>query len=385
MRVSAVSEFGRLPEAMWDICFPGEVENLRYYQACAAARPAQAHVRALIANGTQRPEAVAPLFRMEYALHTSIQDGWLGAAMRQLDRRFPRLFRLPMLGLGSPFAERCHCGFPPDMDEADRLRAADRLLDLLERQAHLENIGLTVIKDIHEDDLPAFRPHLLARGYTRMSSLPVAVLHLPYATFDDYLASLSRSTRKDMKRKLRDAAHVEIEYRHDISDIGDEIFTLYEQTRLESPSDYGDFEQLPADYFTRVVAALAPRAFCVCYRIDGVLAAFNLLMVEEDRVIDKFLGMNYPLARTHDLYFISWMENVRYCIANGKTRLQTGQGTFANKLRLGSVLEPMHNYFRHRSPMLNAMLGAISPLLGFEELDPSLQAARRPAPGRVQA
>ena len=54
-------------------------------------------------------------------------------------------------------------------------------------------------------------------------------------------------------------------------------------------------------------------------------------------------------------------------------------------MRLGSVLEPMHNYFRHRSPMLNAMLRAISPLLGFEELDPSLQAARRPAPGRVQA
>lgn len=373
---SAVLDFSSVSETIWDACFPGEVEGLRYYQACEAARPAQAQMQALMVKTQRVPDAVAPLFRMDYAIHTSIQEGRMGDALRWLDSRFPRALKLPLVGLGSPFAERCHFGFSPQLGDTARRHAVERMLDALEQHAAQSDIGLTVIKDVHDDDLPALQPVLQARGYARLSSLPVAVLHLPYASFDDYLASLSSATRKDMRRKLRSADAIDIEIRTDVSDIQEELYELYEETRRNSPSDYGDFERLPAPYFHHVVSALSPNAFCVLYRVNGSLAAFNLLMVEDDRVIDKFLGMRYPLARTHNLYFVSWMQNVRYCIANGKTRLQTGQGTFSNKLRLGSTLEPMHNYFRHRNPLLNGALKSASKFLGFEELDPSLRRAR---------
>lgn len=374
---SAVSAFSTIPASVWDGCFPGEVECLRYYQACEAARPSHGDVQALMVKTQQGADAVAPMFRMDYALHTSIQDGRVGNALRWIDHRFPRALRLPMLGLGSPFAERCHFGFAPQSSLAARQQAAGRMLDLLEQQAALSGIRLTVVKDVHDADRPVLEPVLRERGYSRLSGLPVAVLHLPYATLDDYLNSLSGATRKDMRRKLRAADAVEIEIRTDVSDIQDELYALYEETRQTSSSDYGDFERLPRGYFHHVVSALSPQAFCVLYRVGGVLAAFNLLMVEDDRVIDKFLGMRYPLARTHNLYFVSWMQNVRYCIANGKTRLQTGQGTFANKLRLGSRLEPMHNYFRHHNPLLNGALKVASKFLGFEELDPGLREARK--------
>lgn len=374
---SAVSAFSSIPAPVWDGCFPGEVEGLRYYQACEAARPPHGEMQALVLKTPHGAEAVAPMFRMDYALHTSIQEGRVGEALRWIDQRFPRALRLPLLGLGSPFAERCHFGFAPDSSPAERQLAAGRMLDLLEQQAAVSGIRLTVVKDVHDADLPVLEPVLQARGYARMSSLPVAVLHLPYATLDDYLNSLSGATRKDMRRKLRAAEAVEIEIRTDVSDTQDELYALYEETRQTSSSDYGDFERLPPGYFHEVVSALSPRAFCVLYRVEGVLAAFNLLMVEDDRVIDKFLGMRYPLARTHNLYFVSWMQNVRYCIESGKTRLQTGQGTFANKLRLGSSLEPMHNYFRHRNPLLNGALKLASRYLGFEELDPGLREARK--------
>lgn len=374
---SAVSAFSSIPAPVWDGFFPGEVEGLRYYQACEAARPSHAHTQALMVKTAHGADAVAPMFRMDYALHTSIQEGRLGDALRWIDQRFPRALKLPLLGLGSPFAERCHFGFAPQSSPTARQEAAGRMLDLLEQQAALSGIGLTVVKDVHDADLPVLAPVLRNRGYTRLSSLPIAVLHLPYATLDAYLNSLSGATRKDMRRKLRAAEAVEIEIRTDVSDIQDELYALYEETRQTSSSDYGDFERLPRSYFHQVVSALSPQAFCVLYRVEGVLAAFNLLMVEDDRVIDKFLGMRYPLARTHNLYFVSWMQNVRYCINSGKTRLQTGQGTFANKLRLGSSLEPMHNYFRHRNPVLNGALKLASKFFGFEEMDPGLRAARK--------
>lgn len=382
---SAVSAFRSVYAPVWNGCFPGEVEGLRYYQACEAARPTHSEMRALVVRTPHGADAVAPMFRLDYALHTSVQDGPIGDLLRRIDRRFPGALTLPMLGLGSPFAERCHFGFAPQASTAARLHAANRVLDALEQEAARSRVGLTVVKDVHDTDLPELEPVLRTRGYTRMSSLPVAVLHLPYATLDDYLNSLSAATRKDMRRKLRAADDVEIEIRTDVTDIQDELYALYEETRQMSPSDYGDFERLPRGYFHHVVSALSPNAFCVLYRVGGTLAAFNLLMVEHDRVIDKFLGMRYPLARDHNLYFVSWMQNVRYCIANGKTRLQTGQGTFANKLRLGSTLEPMHNYFRHRSPVVNGALKIASKFLGFEELDPSLREARKKASERSSA
>ena len=37
----------------------------------------------------------------------------------------------------------------------------------------------------------------------------------------------------------------------------------------------------------------------------------------DERLLDKFLGMDYDVAREYNLYFFTWMENVRYCIEHG--------------------------------------------------------------------
>ncbi len=35
------------------------------------------------------------------------------------------------------------------------------------------------------------------------------------------------------------------------------------------------------------------------------------------RLLDKFLGMDYAIAHRYNLYFYTWIGNVRYCIAHG--------------------------------------------------------------------
>lgn len=366
-----------VPDVAWDRCLPDRAESHAYYCACETAQPEHVHHHAMTVADEAGLVAVAPTFRMHYDLHTPFQGGWLTRPLRALARVQPNLLRLPVIGLGSPFAEQAHLGFSPDISTTRKYEAAARLLDGIECDAERHNIGLVAIKDISDEDLPAFLPHFRDRGYARLASLPSAVLHLPFRSVDDYLASLSAATRKDMRRKLQRAGSVEIETRTDISDIADEIYALYEETRGSSASDYGDFEKLPPTYFTSVMSALSPRAVCVLYRVSGVLAAFNLLLIEHDRVIDKFLGMRYPLARNANLYFISWMHNVRYCVENGKSYLQTGQGTFANKLRLGSQLEPLHIYFRHRRKVVHNLFRAAASVVDFERLDPDLKVYRR--------
>jgi hypothetical protein len=312
---------------------------------------------------------------MAYRLDTSLQG-----PLRALVAPVAALATLRLVGLGSPLAERCHIGFDPALAPAGRDAALHVLLGAVEGHARANRIGLLAVKDLAGPDAAEVAPVLRAHGFASIASLPLAVLDVP-TTEADYLAALSSATRKDVRRKLRGAGRVAVEVTHDIAGVAAEIEALYGETRALSRFDYGELEELPPGYFPSVARALGEDAAFVLYRVDGRLAAFNLLLLSEDRVIDKFLGMRYPLAREHDLYVLSWMTNLRLCLERGARRLQTGQTAYAPKLRLGSRLEPAEVWFRHRNPAVNALMRLLAPLLAFDRNDPGLKAlaARRRA------
>ena len=44
--------------------------------------------------------------------------------------------------------------------------------------------------------------------------------------------------------------------------------------------------------------------------VGDTLAGFNLFILERDRVVGRYLGLRYPLAREHNLYFVNWLTMV---------------------------------------------------------------------------
>lgn len=368
--------------AAWDACLPGETECHAYYRACEAAAAASGvGLRAGAAVVTLQGEvvAVAPFFRLDYRLDTPLQGG-MGRVGAALFRCLPGLVTVKALCVGSPYAERCHLGFAPRLDAAGRASAFRCLVEALQRQALAERAHLVVWKDL----APAQEADAIVlsqAGFARLGSLPVAVLDLPFRDENAYLASLSSATRKDIRRKLAKAGDVRIEFRTQIDGLAGDIDALYEATRAQSGLDYGDLELLPPGYFAEVSRALGERAVFALYWIGDELAAFNLLLIEADRVIDKFLGMRYPLARDHNLYVVSWMANIRFCFDRGIRLFQSGQTAYASKLRFGSRLVPSALYVRHRNASLQWALRSLSPWLGFDRFDPDLarQAGRRAA------
>ncbi|SFC46932.1 Predicted N-acyltransferase [Bosea sp. CRIB-10] len=365
--------------AAWDACLPGEAECHAYYSACdTAASQSGVGLRMMAAVVEEADEivAVAPFFRLNYRLDTPLQ-GKLRAFGDALYRHAPGLVTMKVLCVGSPYAERCHLGFAPKLDAAGCNAAFQALAAALERQAAEEGAHLVVWKDLAPDEEEGFGDVLKQAGFARLGSLPIALLDLPFDDETAYLASLSAATRKDIKRKLAKADQVRIAFHTDITGLEAQIGALYEATRAKSGLDYGELEVLPPGYFGAVSRALGERAVFVLYWVGGELAAFNLLLVEPDRVIDKFLGMRYPLAREHNLYAVSWMANVRFCLERGIDKLQSGQTAYASKLRFGSRLVPSTLYVRHRLAPLQWALRSLSPWLGFERFDPDLAAIAR--------
>jgi predicted N-acyltransferase len=368
--------------AAWDACLPHEAECHAYYAACETAAAVSAvGVRSLAVtvSDAQGVVAVAPFFRLDYRLDTPLQ-GPLRALGEAVFRRLPGLMTLRVLCVGSPYAERCHVGFAPRLDDAARQQACRVMVETLAASAATERAHIVAWKDLAPAEDALLGPLLGVQGFAELGSLPIAVLDLPFADEAGYLASLSGSTRKDIRRKLAKADQVRIEFRGDIAGLEAEIDALYESTRQQSGLDYGDLEVLPPGYFSGLSQALGARVVFALYWIGAELAAFNLLLVEADRVIDKFLGMRYPLGREHNLYAVSWMANVRFCLERRIKLLQSGQTAYAAKLRFGSRLVPSTIRFRHRAAPLQWAMRKLSPHLSFARFDPDLAAmARRSA------
>lgn len=368
-----LSGVSAIPREQWDALLPGEAESWDYYAACETSPPQEFCLSAVGVSRGGRLVAAAPVFRLNYRLDTPLQGSWRPVG-DWLNRRVPKLVNLPVMGLGSPLADKCHLGFAAELTLGERQEAMAVLLQALDTHAAQSGVPVLAGKDLLDTALPSIDPAFTAQRYTRVASLPVAVLDLPFKSEDAYLASLSSSTRKDIRRKLKAASGIRLEIRHSIEGLEDEIVSLYDETRHQSGLDYGDLEKLSPSYFRDVMHKLGDRGVLMLYWLDGQLLGFNLLLVGRDRVIDKFIGMRYPMARQHNLYVFSWMSNVRFCLERGITQLQSGQTAYASKLRFGSRLDKTWVYFKHRNPIANTLFRAVGPFLAFDKMDPDLAA-----------
>ena len=368
-----VSGIGALSEAEWSGCYPQDAEGWPYYRACEMQAVPGVTLAAVEVRDAAGLVAAAPLFQLSYRLDTPLQ-GRLRSLADIVTRRLPSLTEWRLLGVGSPYADRCHIAVRAGLTEGARDAALAALVRAVEAEGESQNTALIVYKDVSGDEFAALEGVLGRSRYTQIRSLPVASLDLEGTPdVERYIAALSPSTRKDIRRKLKAAAGVRIERRHNIDDLAGKIEALYEETCQQSSVRYGDFEALPPDYFRSVARYGGEQAQFMLYWVGEELAAFNLLLLGRETVIDKFLGMRYPLARLNNLYVLSWIENVRFCLETGRRWLQSGQTAYSAKLRLGSRLTASSIFARHRNPVVNRLIRLAAPVAAFDRWDPDLR------------
>ena len=367
------SGIGALSEAEWSACYPDDAEGWPYYRACEMRAVPGIALAAVEVRDAAGLVAAAPLFQLSYRLDTPLQ-GRLRSLAEAISRRLPSLTEWRLLGVGSPYADRCHIALRPDLTEGQRDAALTALIRAVEAEGENRKAALIVYKDLSGAELASFQGILGQPRYNPIRSLPVATLDLGgLADVDGYLATLSAATRKDIRRKLKASGGVRVERRTSIDGLADKIDALHEETRRNSSVDYGDFEALPPEYFQSVAQCAGKQAQFMLYWVGDELAAFNLLLLGRDTIVDKFLGMRYPLARDNNLYVVSWIENVRFCLETGRRWLQSGQTAYSSKLRFGSRLTPSSIFARHRNPVINRLIRLAAPLAAFDRWDPDLR------------
>jgi hypothetical protein len=71
----------------------------------------------------------------------------------------------------------------------------------------------------------------------------------------------------------------------------------------------------------------------------------------------------------YNLYHVSWLENVRWCIADGIGLYESGQGLHHEKLRLGSTLRANALWYRHRNRFIDGVFARFEKLARLDRFD----------------
>jgi uncharacterized protein len=333
------------------------------------------NLRSIVVLRDEVPILLLPLFDTRFDLSTFV-GGWLKKSLKVAGRLIPSIFRPRILGVGLLVGEVSEIGMDPQID-AGTLEAAFKLaFDALQ----------TLAAEL-ESDIVAFYnfsdcgrlPREVLDTFNRVICQFCARMPINFKSVEEFLAQRSKVARKNLRRKMRVAPEVRVMQSRNISPFLDRIYHLYLETVERSPLAFGSHNRL----FFEKICERVPGAEYTLYFVGEELAAFNLLVVKQEVMVDKNFCMDYELGRKYNLYFLSWLENIRICAERGIPIYDAGQGVEKTKAHLGAALVPMYLLFKHRQPFINRFL-VVSPAVSEKVLSHlGFWPAAKDVPGQV--
>jgi predicted N-acyltransferase len=248
---------------------------------------------------------------------------------------------------------------------------ANMLQESLLTFARRNKASLIVLKDfpaIYRAELEVF----LENGYARIPSMPMTRLSLHYQNWDEYFQTLSKATRKDLRRKFRKAeraAKIEMEVIPDITNLVDEIYPLYLAVHQRSPLK---FETLTKDYFRAIAERMPERGRFFVWRQSGRIVAFSFCLVCYDRLYDECIGLDYSVAFDLHLYFYTLRDIISWALEQGLRYYYSNPLNYEPKLHLDCELVPLDLYVMHTSRLVNPIFRRLIKYLGPTRHDPVL-------------
>jgi predicted N-acyltransferase len=264
-------------------------------------------------------------------------------------------------------------GHLDDSDELSRADQARLLAATLTRHAIDLGARLIVLKEFpakYRDDLRCF----VRAGYARVPSLPMTRLNIDYPSFEAYMISaLSSRTRRDLRRKMRAATQgsaIELRIVRDVTPFIDEVYPLYLGVYERSKFH---FEKLTKDYFCRIGRLMADKVRFFIWRRDEKIVAFGLCMVQGDTFYGEYLGLDYSVALDMHLYHYVTRDMTTWAIAHGYKWLCSSGLNYDPKFHFRHWLDPIDLYVCHTSPVINALLKRVLPLIEPTRYDKTLR------------
>ncbi len=369
-RLAIAARAGLAKVEAWKNAFQLQRKDRRYYELVEETICPNFIFRYfLIQDENARTRAVQPFFILD-------QDVLAGSGPRlqkfasKIRRVWPRFLFIRTLMVGCAAGE----GHLSSSASGAQARDAEILSTHIRDLARQQRAALIVLKEFparYRNALSCF----LERGFARIPSMPMTRLDISgFKDFDDYLAKAIKSKRRnEFRRKFKAAAQsapIDMEVISDVSGVIDELYPLYLQVFERSKMQ---FEKLTKEYFIELGYRMPDKARFFLWRQNGKLIAFSLCLVEGDTLFGEYIGLDYSIALDIHLYFYVMRDTISWAIANGYKSIVSSGLSYAPKLQMAHVLEPLDLYVRHTSPLANLIVKRVLPLLEPTGAEPALQ------------
>ena len=341
----------------WNNCFKQIIEDYDYLLATEKANIKGFNFFYIAVKEQGKIIAATSAFTTHYSLDSTVQ-GIFKKILLSIKKIFPGFLSFNLACIGSVETEINYLGFYPGISDEDKKNYLKQILFAFEEYAKQKRIRLFGVKDIPKSENFLWQDTMRSLNYKAMNGLPTAINEINFKNINEYLDNLSYNTRKNLRRKLKKNL-VTINVIKNLEDLNN-IMDFYYETKNRSDLQFGE---LTEDFFKEVFKNMGKRAMYSIYSAEGKIIGFNLSFLDQNTFIDKFIFSKNNIGRKYNLYFISWIEHIKYCIDNNIKIYQTGQGAYKTKLSLGCKLLPNYIYFKHQTPWIYKILQWIRPLL----------------------
>ena len=351
----------------WRRAFRNKCKDHRYYEIVEETLEGFEHHYLSMEDSAGNIRGIQPVFFVRQNLVEGV-PGKIRSVVDVVRKIFPRFLtmRVLMVGCAAGTGDLGTC------NERDEAWVANALLASLAPYARQNKASLIVLKDFPANYRPALETFAL-NGYARFSSMPMTRLSLHYENWDEYFGTLSKATRKDLRRKFRKAeraAKIEMEVVSEIAPFIDEIYPLYLAVHERSSLK---FETLTKEYFCAVAERMPERARFFIWQQSGKIIAFSFCFVCGDAIYDECIGLDYSVALDLHLYFYTLRDIISWALQQGLKYYYSNPLNYEPKLHLDCELVPLDLYVRHTSVLLNPAFRRVIKYLGPTRHDPVLR------------
>lgn len=191
----------------------------------------------------------------------------------------------------------------------------------------------------------------------------LAYVKIDFPDIAHYLQRVSPARRKNLQRKLRSRSKLDIRCIPTGSDCFFDsstlrsYYALYEAVFAQSDLH---FDYLSPGFFASVLQDGLSGGVVFEYRSEGRLIGWNLCFESGGMLLDKYIGLSYPDARAHNLYFVSWFVNLEYALERGLSYYVAGWTDPEVKAQLGASFTSTQHAVYVRNPVWRWLVRRVS-------------------------
>jgi len=343
----------------WERAFRNKCKDHRYYEIVdETLEGGFEHHYLVLEDDSGEVRAIQPVFFVRQNLVEAV-PGKIRSIVDLVRKILPRFLtmRVLMVGCAAGTGDLGAC------DEKDEVWVARALHTSLGAYARQNRASLVVLKDFPAKYRPALET-LRTNGHARIPSMPMTRLALHYRNWDEYFRTLSKATRKDLRRKFRKAERapkIDMEVVNDIAPWIDEVYPLYLAVHERSPFK---FETLTKDYFRAIGQRMSERARFFIWRQSGKIVAFSFCLVCGDAIYDECIGLDYSVALDLHLYFYTLRDIISWSLRQELKFYYSNPLNYEPKLHLDCELVPLDLYVMHTNALLNPLFRRVIKYLG---------------------